>query len=90
MRNCLTLNFAFAKVMRMELTDYISSGRGNAARIATALGVKAAYVSQIASGHRRASPVRAVQIEELTGGVVTRAELRPDDFWRIWPDLAHD
>lgn len=28
-------------------------------------------------------------IERATDGVVTRQELRPDDFWRIWPDLAH-
>lgn len=26
-------------------------------------------------------------IERATSGAVTRAELRPDDYWLIWPDL---
>ena len=27
-------------------------------------------------------------IERATNGAVTRQDLRPDDYWRIWPDLA--
>lgn len=30
-----------------------------------------------------------LSIEQATDGKVTRQELRPNDFWRIWPDLAH-
>lgn len=26
-------------------------------------------------------------IERATAGAVTRADLRPDDYWQIWPDL---
>jgi DNA-binding transcriptional regulator YdaS (Cro superfamily) len=28
-----------------------------------------------------------VEIEELTGGEVTRKQLRSDDWWQIWPEL---
>jgi DNA-binding transcriptional regulator YdaS (Cro superfamily) len=27
-------------------------------------------------------------IESFTGGSVTRRDMRPDDFSRIWPELA--
>lgn len=30
---------------------------------------------------------RCLAIERATGGQVTRADLRPDDYWLIWPDL---
>lgn len=31
--------------------------------------------------------IRCVEIEELTGGMVTRKQLRPDDWHLIWPEL---
>lgn len=38
----------------------------------------------------RAFPVEhCAVIERVTSGRITRQELRPHDFWRIWPDLAH-
>jgi len=69
----------------MKLNEYISTERGNAARLATALGVGISYISQLASGHRAVSPARAVQIENVTNGVVSRKELR-DDWQSIWPE----
>jgi DNA-binding transcriptional regulator YdaS (Cro superfamily) len=34
-------------------------------------------------------PVRyALAIERATAQQVTRADLFPDDFWLIWPDLV--
>ena len=30
----------------------------------------------------------ALAIEELTGGRVTRKDLRPDDYWFWWPELT--
>ena len=71
----------------MKLNEYISVERGNAARLATALGVGISYVSQLASGHRAVSPARAVQIETFTNGVVSRKELR-DDWQQIWPEAG--
>lgn len=69
----------------MKLSEYIEAERGNAARLSAALGVGISYISQLASGHRTASPARAVQIEVLTQAQVSRRELRPD--WSlIWPE----
>jgi DNA-binding transcriptional regulator YdaS (Cro superfamily) len=71
----------------MDFTQYIRNQRGNATQIANALGVGNAYISQLASGYRTISPVRAVQIEMLTNGLVTRQELRPNDWHLLWPEL---
>jgi hypothetical protein len=32
----------------------------------------------------------AVSIEQTSGGAVTRRELRPADWWLIWPELVDD
>lgn len=36
---------------------------------------------------RKPSPLNCAIIERATDGAVTRADLRPDDYWLIWPDL---
>ena len=41
----------------------------------------------IADGARQPSPALCVAIERESGGAVHRANLRPDDYWLIWPDL---
>jgi len=38
------------------------------------------YLSLIASGKRQPGAVAAIRIERATGGVIRRAELRPDLF----------
>jgi hypothetical protein len=40
------------------------------------------YIYAISNGTRRPSPARAKEIERLTGGKVTRSDLRPD----LWGD----
>lgn len=71
----------------MNLKNYIQSERGAASRLAVDLGVSASYLSQLASGASPVSPERCTAIERITGGQVTRQDLRPDDYWLIWPDL---
>lgn len=73
----------------MNLQGYINEERGNATRLALSLEIPLTYLSQMATGDRSVSPEKAFAIETATDGKVTRRELRPDDFWRIWPDLAH-
>lgn len=73
----------------MNLQGYINEERGNATRLAASLEIPLTYLSQMAAGDRSTSPEKAFSIERFTRGQVTRQELRPDDFWRIWPDLAH-
>jgi len=71
----------------MKLSDHIKQNRGSGVEIATALGIAPSYLSQIASGHRPAPPAMCVQIERATFRAVRRWDLRPDDWWRIWPEL---
>lgn len=46
-------------------------------------------VSAWANGLRPFPPEHCTTIERESSGQVTRQELRPHDFWKIWPDLAH-
>lgn len=46
------------------------------------------YLRQIGYGNKTASVAMAVCIERATERLVTRKELRPDDWGRYWPELA--
>lgn len=47
---------------------------GGVSALATALGIAPPAVSQ----WKRCPPLRVIEVEALTGGAVTRSELRPD------------
>lgn len=64
-----------------------SASRGTAVAIAKAVGVSPVMVTQWASGVKVVPPERCLPIERATNGEVTRADLRPHDYWLIWPDL---
>lgn len=51
------------------------------------LGVTKGAVSQWKGDGRNVPVEHCVSIMRATSGVVTRQELRPDDYWLIWPDL---
>lgn len=53
----------------------------------TAGGTSIGYLRQIAYGYKLAG-LKGADIERITGGAVTRQNLRPDDYARIWPELA--
>ncbi|AUA58905.1 helix-turn-helix domain-containing protein [Achromobacter spanius] len=73
----------------MDLKTYINtSPRGTAANLAKAIGVSPSYLSQMASGQSPISPERCVAIERGTAGAVSRRDLWPDGWERIWPELA--
>ena len=74
----------------MNLRNYLDSGpRGFATELASRLGITVVYLSQLASKQdgRVPSPALCLSIERATKKQVTRQELRPEDFWLIWPDL---
>lgn len=77
----------------MNLKTYIDElSRGGASDLAALLGIHQVYLSQLARDGehgRTPSAELAVAIEKATSGAVTRQELRPNDFWKIWPDLEH-
>lgn len=37
--------------------------------------------------NRRPGPIYCTRIERATGGLVSRKDLRPDDWMEIWPEL---
>lgn len=45
-------------------------------------------VSQWSSGLKPVPVVRCPAIEQATSRAVMRWDLRPDDWWRIWPELV--
>lgn len=57
-------------------------------KLAQLLDTSPSYVSQMLHGHRRVGIDMALRLERATDGAVTRRELRPDDWHRIWPELA--
>jgi DNA-binding transcriptional regulator YdaS (Cro superfamily) len=71
----------------MNLDTYLSTVESGAA-LAAKLGVTPGFVSQWRTGFRPIPIERCTAIEQATAGVVTRQELRPDDWHLIWPELA--
>lgn len=76
----------------MRLDQYLKSGDGlTVAKLRQAIGVKSdAQIRQWQHGYadRLPSPQYCVAIEQATAGVVSRRDLRPDDWHLIWPELA--
>lgn len=70
----------------MNLDQYLSDK--NAADLARALGISPVLVSQWRKATRPVPIERCTQIETATGGQVSRKDLRPHDWMRIWPELA--
>ena len=72
----------------MDLQTYLSgAARGASAAIARAVGVDPVMVSQWSSGLKPVPVVRCPAIEAATNRAVMRWDLRPDDWYRIWPEL---
>lgn len=72
----------------MTLSEYLKAERGRLASLARAIGAPISNTSEWASGRRPVPIERCADIERITNGAVTRRDLRPDDWQRIWPELA--
>lgn len=72
----------------MNLSQYLTQERGRQASLARAIGAHAPDISRWADGTRPIPIAHAAAIEAATGGLVTRREMFPDDWQRIWPELA--
>lgn len=72
----------------MNLSDYVKAERGRGAAVALRVGVHPVMVSQWASGVKPVPAERCAAVEQATAGAVTRRDLRPNDWWRIWPELV--
>lgn len=71
----------------MKLIDYLNE-RGSQRTLAAKLGITPVLISQWARAQRPVPADRCVEIEVATAGAVTRKDLRPHDWMRIWPELV--
>ena len=62
--------------------------RGRSLRLAQHLRVVPSFVNKIASGERPIPFEHGAGIEAFTDGAVTRQQMFPADWRRIWPELA--
>jgi DNA-binding transcriptional regulator YdaS (Cro superfamily) len=63
-------------------------GLPDRAALAEKCGTTRGHLNNVAYGLSPCSPELANQLEIHTDGAITRQDMRPDDFARIWPDLA--
>ena len=61
---------------------------GGLSTLASLLGVSPPTVHEWKTGKRPVPVLRCVSIHQATNGAVTLQELRPDDWQKIWPELA--
>lgn len=73
----------------MDLKNYLIESDTKKAKFARAINVSAALLHQWIEGIRPVAIQHCPAIEKQTGGKVTRKELRPDDWHKIWPELVH-
>lgn len=72
----------------MDLKTYLSEERGRQAALAKAIGAHAPDLSRWADGSRPIPIPQGAPIEQATNGLVTRKEMFPNDWLRVWPELA--
>ena len=61
---------------------------GGVGKLAAAVGVVQGAVSNWRIRGSAVPPEHCATIEAATNGIVTRRDLRPDDWQKIWPELA--
>ena len=89
----LTRKTALLYVARVEQTNAIKRASdlvGGRVALARLIQVSPSYVSQLIAGARPLPVERCPEIERATSGAVTRRDLRPADWWLIWPELVTD
>ena len=73
----------------MNLNEWLRLERGRQAGLAHHLGIKPPQVADWISRDKPVPVVHMAAIEAYTGGIVTRRDMRPEDWPRIWPELAN-
>lgn len=56
-------------------------------QLASLFDVSQGMVWQWLNNKRPISPEQAVSLEQISGNELRRWDLRPNDWWRIWPEL---
>lgn len=71
----------------MNLHEYLE-GYGRQASLSRATGLAASFINEMATGRKPVPIAHCANIERATDGLVTRKDLRPNDWHQIWPELA--
>jgi DNA-binding transcriptional regulator YdaS (Cro superfamily) len=71
----------------VKLSQYFEEERGRQAQLAKKIGAHAPDVSRWADGTRTIPVIYGARIEAATKGLVTRKEMFPNDWQKIWPEL---
>lgn len=74
--------------MQKHPIDLAAAALGSQAALAERLGVTRGAVNQWKDSRRLVPLEHCAAIEIATAGAVTRRDLRPDDWHRIWPELV--
>lgn len=74
----------------MTLNEYFKQQSGNHSRLSKETSIASSFLYQMSKGTRTVPPRYCNAIEQATGGLVTRRDLRPDDWAEIWPELKGD
>lgn len=72
----------------MELSAWLELERGRQSRLAKHLNVKPPVVAAWLSKRRPIPFEHGAAIDAFTGGAVSRRDMFPNDWQRIWPELA--
>jgi DNA-binding transcriptional regulator YdaS (Cro superfamily) len=72
----------------MNSIERASEAVGGQSALAAKLDVSPQAVYQWAKGLRSVPVERCAAVERATSGIVTRRDLRPNDWWLIWPELV--
>ncbi|OZI58971.1 transcriptional regulator [Bordetella genomosp. 1] len=72
----------------MNLSEYVCAQRGRQSRLAVAIRCHSVQIYQWPNGVRQVPIGRCLEIERATEGAVSRRDLRPDEWQRIWPELS--
>ena len=72
----------------MNLPTYLQTPGLNKAAFAREIGVSNAMLYQFEKGIRPIPHKYGAAIEAATGGLVNRRSMFPNDWKRIWPELA--
>ena len=72
----------------MDIQNYLSKTNTSQAAFALTIGVSQGMVWQWISKKRPIPIERCVDIENATKGSISRRDLRPNDWQKIWPELT--
>jgi DNA-binding transcriptional regulator YdaS (Cro superfamily) len=81
---CFTGGLSVCKIADMKLSDFLKEADQDL--LAAKAGTNRAYLYQLSTGHRKASPKLARKIHEATAGAVGLADLRPD----VWGSSSEE